>query len=400
MTVHSSPARSAALALRLLSLAYFWMGTGALAVVGALPVMAGSLGLSEGAVAFLVSAYSITFAVGAPILQVMVGHLPRRTLLLCGLSVMAVSAVGTGLAPNYPVLLAMRVLAALGAAAVGPVASAMGSGLVPPSDQGRALAVVFSGMTVALVIGVPLSAWGAAVAGWRVLFVAIGVLTASAALLIGLRIADRVSGQRVRLGHLLDALRSPAIVGGLAVMVLEMAGLFATYTLIAPILHDQYGADAGTVSLALLVYGVAGVGGNLVARRLGDRWAAETLIAASLLVMAGAFLAMRLLPGHIAAALVVLVAWALASDVFMPSQQRRMVELAPGLRGLVLALNASCIYVGMAAGSFVAGSTSSLFGLEALPYASVLLILLGLGALGRSRGAMKREDAAAEDAGV
>lgn len=396
MTISPSPDRSAALSLRLLSLAYFWMGTGALAVVGALPVMAGSLNLSEGAVAFLVSAYAITFALGAPALQVLFGHLPRRTLLLCGLSVMAIGAVGTGLAPNYPVLLAMRVLAALGAAAVGPVASAMGTALVPSSGQGRALAVVFSGMTVALVIGVPLSTWTAAVAGWRVLFLAIGSLTALAALLIGGRIADRTPGQGVRLDHLLGALRSPAIVGGLAVMVLEMAGLFATYTLIAPILHDQYGADAGTVSLALLVYGMAGVGGNLVARRLADRWTAETLITASLLVMAGAFLAMRLLPGHLWAALAVLVAWALASDVFMPSQQRRMVELTPDLRGLVLALNASCIYVGMAAGSFVAGTASSLFGLTVLPYASILLILLGLGTLGLSRGAVKRGEATAE----
>src|SRR5271168_5384152 len=106
--------RSVAVSLRLLSLAYFSMGTGSLAVVGALPAIASALALSRGAVAMLVSAFAITFALAAPILQMLLGHLPRRTLILAGLALMAVGAAASALAPNYAVLLGARIVAGLG----------------------------------------------------------------------------------------------------------------------------------------------------------------------------------------------------------------------------------------------------------------------------------------------
>lgn len=107
--------RSSNLSLNLLSIAYFSMGTATLAVVGTLPAIAHSLKLGEGAVAFLVSIFAITFAISAPAFQVLVGHWPRKRLLLIGLALMAAGTFGTALAPNYPLLLAARIVAALGA---------------------------------------------------------------------------------------------------------------------------------------------------------------------------------------------------------------------------------------------------------------------------------------------
>lgn len=392
---HPNSDRSTELSLRLLSFAYFAMGTGSLAVVGTLPSIAASLDLGRGAVALLVTAFSVTFAIAAPLLQILYGDRPRRTLILVGLGLMAIGAIGSALAPNYSVLLAARIVAGLGAAAVGPVASALGSSLVPPMAQGHALAVVFSGMTIASVAGVPLAAWLGATVGWRPMFALIGIGTAVLALLVARTVRDRSGGRRVRPADLFEALRHPATGFGVAVMVLEMAGMFATYTMIAPMLADRFGAGPAAVSAALSVIGIAGVLGNVAARRIARLWPADRAIAVSLVGLAVVFGLLAVIPGIYLAAVTLLVFWALASDVFMPSQQRRMVELAPEMRGLLLALNSSAIYVGMSLGSFAAGTLHPLYGLGVLPVASVGFFVLALGALALSRRAARRPSATA-----
>lgn len=375
------------LSLRVLSLAYFTMGTGSLAVVGTLPSIASSLALGRGAVAMLVAAFAVTFAVAAPLVQMAFGHWPRRRLILAGVSLMAAGALACAIAPNYPTLFAARVLAGLGAAAVGPVASALGASLVAPLKQGHALAVVFSGMTMASVVGVPLSAWLGAAFGWRPTFALIGVATLAVAVLIGLFVSDRTPGQRVGLSQLINVLARPATGAGVAVMALQMAGQFATYTMIAPILHDRFGAAPAAVSAALMIFGLAGVLGNMLARRTAQIWSADRAVASALGALLLVFATLFVAPGWLPGAVGLMVVWALANDVFMPSQQRRMVELAPAVRGLALALNSSAIYVGIASGSFAAGSLYPVFGLNALPLASVGFIATSLCALSLSRRA-------------
>ena len=152
-----APAQATA-ALWALALAYFTMGTSSIAVVGLVSNMAADLRVSKPDVAVLITVFAITFALAAPLLQVAAGSLARRTLLLGGLVVMAAGCALSALAPTYGGVVAARVLMALGAAAVGPVASSLGAGLVPPERQGQALAVVFGGMTLASVLGLPFTA--------------------------------------------------------------------------------------------------------------------------------------------------------------------------------------------------------------------------------------------------
>ena len=152
-------ARDPAGALIALGVAYFILGTGSLAVVGLVQPMALSLDVTPAAVANLVTAFALAFAVTAPLAQVLFGRHPRRTLLLTGLAIMSLAALAGALATTYWVLLVSRVVAGAGAALVGPMASAIGAGLVPPERQGRALAIVFGGMTLAVVLAVPMAAW-------------------------------------------------------------------------------------------------------------------------------------------------------------------------------------------------------------------------------------------------
>jgi DHA1 family inner membrane transport protein len=387
--------RSTNISLRILSLSYFTMGTGTLAIVGTLPEIAASLSLERGAVAMLVSVLAVTFAVSAPGLQMVAGQWPRRTLILIGLALMAVGAFGTALAPNYAVLFAARICAGLGAAAIGPVASALGASLVAQERQGHALAVVFSGMTIASVLGVPLSAWGGAALGWRPTFALIGVATLIVAGLIAIFVDNREGGERVRPSDLAAIAGRPATAAGIAVMVLEMSGVFVTYTMITLILRDRFGAGPEAVSTALMIFGLAGIAGNYVARWVSQRWSANRAVTVALTALTLVFAALFLAPAWYPAALALLIVWATASDLFMPSQQRRMVELAPAARGLVLALNSSAIYVGMAAGSFTAGTLYPVFGLSSLPLTSIGFLIFAFAALALSSRAAAKPDSLA-----
>ncbi|MEJ2631263.1 MAG: MFS transporter [Acidihalobacter sp.] len=383
--------RSRNFSLHVLSLAYFCMGTASLAVVGTLPRIAASLDLGEGCVAFLVSAFAVTFAASAPTLQMLVGHWSRKRLVLLGLALLAAGTLGSALVSSYPLLLAMRVIAAIGAAALGPGASALGASLVTTEQRGHALAVVFSGMTIATVVGVPLSTWLGAAIGWRPTFVLIGLATLAAAGLIAVFVEDGGPGQRVNARDLFATLVRPVTASGIVVMVLEMAGVFASYTMIVPMLRDRFLVGAEAVSAALMVYGLAGILGNLLVRRLARLWSADRAVAVALLGLMSVFFALRFAPPQFPFALAILVFWAIGSDVFMPSQQRRMLELAPQAGGLALALNASAIYVGMAAGSFAAGSLAPVVGLGGLPLVSLTLLGASFAALWMSRHVARRK---------
>lgn len=140
--------RGTYLGLLSLAAAYFTLGVGSLAVIGLVEPMSRALAATPAGIANLVTAFALTFAVCAPLAQVVLGHWPRRRLLLAGLAIMSVSAALGALVSDYWVVLATRVTMGAGAAMVGPMASAIGAGLVVPQQQGRALSVVFSGMTL------------------------------------------------------------------------------------------------------------------------------------------------------------------------------------------------------------------------------------------------------------
>lgn len=369
MSANSSP-----LVLRVLSLALFVTGTASLCVVGALQTISVTLGATRADTALLVSVFAATFALGAPLIQVAFGHLPRRRLLLGGLLLMALGLFASALAPAYPGLLAARMLTALGAAAVSPVASALASTLVAPERQGHALAVVFGGMTAATVLGVPLASWVAAQAGWRPMFAAIGLCGLGSAAALALLVEDGARGAAVRLADLGAVLRSADTAAGLMVMVLVMAAMFTTYTMITPLLRES-GAGPAAVSLALMAYGLAGLAGNHAAQRLALAWSSQRSLLGAIGLLLLAFAVLALAPPAYALILSVMMAWAMAMDVFLPAQQRRMVEMRPGMRGQVLALNSSALFAGMALGSLLSGRIAALAGLRLLAPASIALVL-------------------------
>jgi DHA1 family inner membrane transport protein len=225
----------------------------------------------------------------------------------------------------------------------------------------------------------------AAHAGWRAMFMAVAALNALAAVAVRLVVRDAGAGQALPIQALLAELRRPATASAVGVMLFYMGGMFATFTLVVPILQGRFGMSHAQASAALLAFGVAGVAGNFLAKRLADRWSADRLIAASLLTLVVVFVGLQLAPAAAWIPFPLLVAWAASNDVFMPSQQRRLADMAPQVRGLVLALNSSALYAGMSLGSLAAGLVSARVGLRNLPLVSAAMLLAGLAILALSR---------------
>jgi len=351
----SSHPGSSTPALWSLCLAYFTMGTSSIAVVGLVHPMAADLGVSKPDIAVLITVFALTFALAAPLLQVAAGSLPRRTLLLCGLVVMATGCLLSALAPGYAGVVAARVLMALGAAAVGPVASGLGAGLVPPERQGHALAVVFGGMTLASVLGLPLTSWLGVWLGWRWMFGGLALLGLLTALAIALLVGDRRRAPGTTLASFAQVFRQRAAAWSVAMSVCHMSAQFALFALVAPFLQERFGLAPGQLSFALLVGGMSGVAGNLLAGRLGDRLGAPRSLQLSVLGMASASVALLWLPGQPWLGLAAYGFWSMAGMSFYAPQQKRLIGLAPDLRNLLLAINASALYVGMSVGA-AAGS--------------------------------------------
>ena len=374
-------------ALLALSAAYFTLGTGSVAVIALVPSMARDLGTSPAAIANLLTAFAITFAVAAPLSQMVLGQYPRRTLLLGGLVLMSVACIAGALAWNYGVLAVTRVAMGLGAATVGPMALAVAAGLAPPDRQGRALAVTFSGMMLATVLGIPLSAWAGEHIGWRPVLLVVGLVGLAAAVAVSRLVHDKNAGGRVPVRMLLTVLTRPRSGLSLGTTFAHMAAQFATYALLLPYLTDRAGVAAAWGAVAFFMFGVGGIAGNLAAGRLADRIGADRTVALSLGGVALTFAGLIVSPAGWVPTFALLALWAVTGVMFHAPQQKRLVTIDPAGRGLLLSLNSSALYLGMSLGAFLSGALLRTFGAGALPAGSLLLMGLAVACFAASRKA-------------
>jgi predicted MFS family arabinose efflux permease len=362
----------------LLAAGAFAVGTSAYVVSGMLPAVAAELAVSVTAAGQLTTAFALAYAVGAPVLAVLTGRWERRTLLVVALLAAGAGNLLAALAPNYPLLLAARVASALGAAAFTPAATLVATQLSPPQRRGRAVAAVFSGLTLALVVGVPAGSLLEGPLGYRGVFGLVAATCLAAA--VGVRLlVPRVPppapvGLRARLAVAADR----RVLTVLAVSALALLSVMTVYTYIAPLLAASAGVTGGRLGLLLLGYGAGCLVGNSLGGRLADRFGSRRPLLAILpvfvLLLATLPVTASTVPGA-AAALFALgaVGWTGNAPI-----QSRLIELAPRGSGLVLSLNASAIYLGAGLSGVVGGLVVSWLGVLALP---LVAALIGLGSL-------------------
>jgi len=389
------PASAHRLTLPALSSSYFLFGTSSLALIGLLDSIAADWQVPAARIAELVAVHSLTFALTAPLLQILFGHRARRELISGGLLLLALGALATVFAPNWLAGLAARILMAVGAAAIGPAASAQGAALVRPEQQARALATIFAGMTLAIVLGAPVAAWLGHAVSWRSIFGLIALAAPLLALYLWKTLGEHPGGQRIHKTAFLQALEHPPTFWALLMMLLLMAGQFCGYTLLVPLMRQQFGMAPTDMTAVLMTFGLGGVAGNLLAGRWGSRLGSVRLIQVSVFGLILAFVGMILVPHHPAPGLAMMLLWSVTGLMFAAPQQQRLIQLVPSsLRSLALAANASAMYLGMSLGAWTGARLYARTGVEMLMPASLILTGLGLLALQRSVRAQRGEEIA------
>lgn len=376
--------RETRLALNLLSLTMFSVGATMFVAIGTLPDLTTSLGVTRAEAAMVTAVYAFGSAIGAPLLQIVVGHLPRKRLVVAGLMFLGGGVVLSGLAPTYELVLAGRVVSAIGGSVASPVASALGASLVAEARRGQALTIVAAGMVVASAVMAPLATWMGAQFGWRPTFVSFGVAVMLFAALTQWRVPETGPGERLNGRVLVETILQPVNLTGILVPIAALTGLFTTFSMITLYYFDYIGATPEQTSVAMVLYGIAGVAGNYLARVVTRIWPAERTITVALLATIAAFCALFWMPPLLVPATVAIVVWSGMLSLFFPAQQQRMMGLAPNRAGLILALNTSALYIGMSSGSWVAGLVDASYGLASLPIVSVGFLGLALGVLALS----------------
>jgi predicted MFS family arabinose efflux permease len=357
----------------LLSAGAFAVGTSAYVVSGMLSAVATELGVSVTAAGQLTTAFALAYALGAPLLAVLAGRWERRTLLVAALLAAGAGNALAALAPNYPLLLLARVVAALGAAAFTPAATLVATQLSPPERRGRAVAAVFSGLTLALVVGVPAGSLLEGPLGFRGVFALVAATCVVAA--VGVRLlvprveAPPAVGLRARLAVAADR----RVLTVLGVSVLALLAVMTVYTYIAPLLAELAQVGGGVLGLLLLGYGLGCLLGNSLGGRLADRFGSRRPLLAILPLFVALLATLPLTAGTVPGAAAALFALGAVGWTGNAPIQSWLIELAPQGGGLVLSLNASAIYLGAGLSGVVGGAVIAWLGVRALPLVAALI---------------------------
>jgi len=362
----------------LLGAGAFAVGTSAYVVSGVLPDVSSELHVSLTAAGQLATAFSLSYAIGAPILSTLAGRWERRTLLIAALVLAALGNLIAAVATNYPVLIVGRVVAALGAAAYTPAATLFATGLMRPEERGRAVAIVFGGLTFALVIGVPAGSLLGPTLGYKGVFALITVIAVLVAIVERVALpkvdAPPVVGLRERFAGVAD--RRVQIV--LAMTILAVLGAFSVYIYIVPLLKHTAGLSGNAAGLLLLLYGLGAVLGNLVGGRATDRFGSLRTLLVLLIGITAVVSTLDITASTEVGAGAALFVWGMFTWAFNPPIQNLLLELGGGL---LISLNASAIYLGAGLSAVVGGLVIQLVGVGYLPLLAAVLSLAVLGLL-------------------
>ncbi|MEA1763077.1 MFS transporter [Pseudomonas syringae pv. tomato] len=366
------------LSLLILALSAFAIGTTEFVIMGLLPDVAADLGVSIPGAGWLVTGYALGVAVGAPFMAMATAKLPRKAALVTLMGIFIIGNLLCALASDYNVLMFARVVTALCHGAFFGIGSVVAAGLVPANRRASAVALMFTGLTLANVLGVPLGTALGQYAGWRSTFWAVTVIGVIA--LIGLirYLPTNRNEEKLDMRAELAALKGAGIWLSLTMTALFSASMFTLFTYIAPLLGEVTGVSPQGVTWTLLLIGLGLTAGNMIGGKMADRRVLTTLIAVfvSMAVISTAlsWTSAALIPTEIT-----LFLWAVAAFAAVPALQINVVTFGKAAPNLVSTLNIGAFNVGNALGAWVGGSVIAHgLGLTSVPLAAAVLAVLAL----------------------
>jgi predicted MFS family arabinose efflux permease len=386
------------LALWALTLSAFAIGTTEFVIVGLIPTIAASLHVSLPSAGLLVSLYALGVAIGAPVLTALTGRVPRKRLLLALMLLFTAGNLVAWMAPGYEALMAARVLTGLAHGVFFSIGSTIATSLVTKEKAASAIALMFSGLTVALVTGVPLGTFIGQHFGWQMTFLAVAMLGVVAFIGIALLVPGTIAGSKPSpLATQLAVLKKPRLLLVYAMTTLGYGGTFVAFTYLAPILQQVAGFSAGAVGLVMLVYGVSVAFGNIWGGKLADRKGPVRALQIVFALLAAVLLVLQFTAANKVAVLVTVLAWGAVAFGNVPGLQVYVVQRAgrdaPQAVDVASGLNIAAFNVGIALGAWGGGLIVDRIGLMATPWIGALVVLGAL-ALTTLAGRLDRRDAA------
>src|SRR5882724_4222883 len=272
-----------------LALGAFAIGTESYVVAGVLPTIAADVGVTVPMAGQLITAFALTYALGSPLIAVATGGLERRRLLLASIATFGLFNLLAAFAHTYALLLTARIGLGLAAGTFMPAASAYAVATTTTEHRGRALSIIYGGLTVAMVIGAPIGVLLGGHFGWRVIFVGVAALTAVALTGLALTLKPIRADATVGLAERLAIARRPDVLGTLAVTVLTIAGAYTIYSYLVPFLQQAAHLTGDAVALVLLLFGLGSTAGNFLAGSATDRIGPRRVITLVLTGLIGLF---------------------------------------------------------------------------------------------------------------
>ncbi len=391
------------LALWALTLSAFAIGTTEFVIVGLIPTIAASLTVSVPSAGLLVSLYALGVAVGAPVLTALTGRLPRKQLLLGLMALFTVGNLVAWMAPGYEALMAARVLTGLAHGVFFSIGSTIATSLVPKEKAASAIALMFTGLTVALVTGVPLGTFIGQTFGWQSTFLAVSLLGAIAFVGSWILVPHNLAKSTpASLMSQVAVLKKPRLLLVFAMTALGYGGSFIAFTYLAPILQEVSGFSAGSVSLVMLVYGLSVAFGNIWGGRLADRKGPIGALQIVFSLLALVLFALTFTASNTWLALATVLAWGAVAFGNVPGLQVYVVQRAeleaPDAVDVASGLNIAAFNIGIAGGAWGGGLIVAQFGLMATPWVGALVVLGALG-LTTLAGRLDRRDGVHPSAG-
>ncbi|WP_028747626.1 MFS transporter [Rhizobium mesoamericanum] len=371
------------LAILALTIAAYAIGTTEFVIVGLLPTVANDLHITLPLAGLIVSVYALGVTFGAPILTALTGKVERKPLLLGLMALFIVGNTVAALSPSYEVLLFARVLAAFAHGVFFSVGSTIAADLVPENRRASAIAMMFMGLTVAIVTGVPLGTYIGQIFGWRATFWAVALLGVLAFVAIAALLPNTL--KKAPPASLLDQLRvlgSGRLLIVFAMTALGYGGTFVAFTFLAPILQEITGFSEQSVSLILVLYGIAIAIGNIAGGKIANHNPVKALVGLFIL-QAIVLVILTFTAVSPVLAIVTLAALGFLQFGNVPGLQLYVVKLAkehrPGAVDVASALNIAAFNLGIAIGAWLGGIVvESPLGLGATPWVGAILVVVAL----------------------
>lgn len=362
----------------LLTIVSFVVGMVELIIGGILDIVAKDLGVSLGKAGFLITIFSLVFAIAAPILLVMTAKIERKRLTLIALFVFLLGNIVAVLSPSYSVLFIGRMIAAGSGSLLIVLCLTMATNIVEPKYRGRAIGIVVMGVSGSIVLGLPIGLILGNAFGWRAPFILITILTLFSMAGVYFFMEKVEPKPMVSLGKQLATLKSRKVLFAQLTTFLFLAGHLTLYAYLTPFLQTTMGLGGTWISAVYLIFGIAAVAGGGFGGMLSDRFGTKPTILSVIVVFGLAIFAIPFTTFSLPLFLVILVVWGMMSWSITPAMQSYLIDTSPETADIQQTLNNSALHFGIAFGSFVGGIVIEHTSVDHNASIGVLFVILAL----------------------